>query len=360
MAESAQVPHPKEKPAEQVAVTSASYEKCLSLIEPAAAAVFGADPRVRALGIAPHPEGLFGFAATRNVQAILPQGVPEAQPVRRFETIPVTYNETFGELSCLTMAPALPLTATQVPETLTVRPLVCGLQIQNHDYGLRTAFLPPYGMSIGTLGCLVQDDSGSLFILSNTHVLAPGNQGQPGDAILQPGTTATAYTPPERIARLKRFIPIQPSPVNADPSQGNAVLNEVDAGIAELEPGIGASSGFLPHRRLIPASGTNVPDLMKPLVWKVGRTTGLTLGEIKKSATIVGPIAYPGIGLCWFRNAIEISDPVGTHFSNNGDSGSAILNRDGEVIGLLFAGNGDVTYACPIESVLSALGVGIA
>jgi hypothetical protein len=83
----------------------------------------------------------------------------------------------------------------------------------------------------------------------------------------------------------------------------------------------------------------------------------LTFGQIKKSATIVGPIAYPGIGLCWFRNAIEIRDPVGALFSNNGDSGSVILNRDGELVGLLFAGNGDVTYACPIRSVLSALGV---
>jgi hypothetical protein len=128
MPESAQVPHPEERPAQQVAVTSASYEDCLARIEPAAAAVFGADPRVRALGIAPHPDGRFGFAATRNVQAILPQGA--VQPVHRFETIPVTYNETFGEINCLAVAPALPSMATQVPETLMARPLVCGFRFR--------------------------------------------------------------------------------------------------------------------------------------------------------------------------------------------------------------------------------------
>ncbi|HEX3126092.1 MAG TPA: hypothetical protein VH394_02085, partial [Thermoanaerobaculia bacterium] len=232
--------------------------------------------------------------------------------------------------------------------------LVCGLQIQNHDHNLRAAWLPHY-MSIGTLGCFVRDSSDTLFLLSNAHVLAPGNNGQPGDAILQPGTIATTYPSEERIASFSQFVPIKPSPFGADPSNGDAVLNMVDMAIAEVAQDIQVSSGFLPVHRLTPISGVNSPDLPKPQVIKVGRTTGLTYGEIKKTATIVGPIPYPGIGTCWFRNAFEIRGLGGTLFSNNGDSGSAILNQDGEVIGLLFAGNGDRTYACPIDSVLSAM-----
>ena len=42
-------------------------------------------------------------------------------------------------------------------------------------------------------------------------------------------------------------------------------------------------------------------------------------------------------------------------FSDHGDSGSAILSTTGEVIGLLYAGNGTQTYACPIQAVLTAL-----
>ncbi|MGH7170870.1 MAG: hypothetical protein ACRELG_11375 [Gemmataceae bacterium] len=37
------------------------------------------------------------------------------------------------------------------------------------------------------------------------------------------------------------------------------------------------------------------------------------------------------------------------------DSGSAIVSTTGEVLGLLYAGNGTQTYACPIQSVLATL-----
>jgi len=109
------------------------------------------------------------------------------------------------------------------------------------------------------------------------------------------------------------------------------------------------------------ASPTNLPDpkgLLTPRVgdkvWKVGRTTGLTHGTITAIGTVVGPIPYDP-GPCWFRGQFEIVGDNGTLFSDHGDSGSAIVSTTGEVIGLLYAGNGQQTYACPIESVLPAL-----
>jgi len=47
-------------------------------------------------------------------------------------------------------------------------------------------------------------------------------------------------------------------------------------------------------------------------------------------------------------------------FSDHGDSGAAII-KDGtrEVVGLLFAGNGTDTFACPIDAVLTALNCSI-
>jgi hypothetical protein len=46
----------------------------------------------------------------------------------------------------------------------------------------------------------------------------------------------------------------------------------------------------------------------------------------------------------------------GTTFSDRGDSGSAVLKvGTGQVIGILYAGNGTDTYVCPIDDVLSGL-----
>jgi len=59
-------------------------------------------------------------------------------------------------------------------------------------------------------------------------------------------------------------------------------------------------------------------------------------------------------GLCWFRRSLTIEGIDGTQFSDKGDSGSAIvLEATNHVVGLLYAGNGKQTYACPIQSVLA-------
>jgi hypothetical protein len=84
---------------------------------------------------------------------------------------------------------------------------------------------PPIGSTIsaGTLGCLVTDlTDNSLCILSNNHVLANENLGNPGDAILQPGSFDGGVDPDDRIATLKRFQMI------------NATGNTVDCAIAQV------------------------------------------------------------------------------------------------------------------------------
>ncbi len=48
-------------------------------------------------------------------------------------------------------------------------------------------------------------------------------------------------------------------------------------------------------------------------------------------------------------------------FSDHGDSGSVVVKeKTGEVVGLLYAGNGTDTWACPIDDVLAAFGCKIA
>jgi S1-C subfamily serine protease len=127
----------------------------------------------------------------------------------------------------------------------------------------------------------------------------------------------------------------------------------VDAAVAPLQGGVPFAQSYLPGRQLPDPHGLGTPRV-GDRVFKVGRTTGLTHGTITAVGVVVGPIPYAP-GACWFRQQFEIEGDAGTLFSDHGDSGSAIVSTTGEVLGLLYAGNGTQTYACPMQAVLSAL-----
>ena len=80
----------------------------------------------------------------------------------------------------------------------------------------------------------------------------------------------------------------------------------------------------------------------------------MTFGEVIDVSTIVGPVTYD-FGPCWFRRSIVIEGINGSLFSDRGDSGSAIVRTNGEIVGILYAGNGQQTYACPIDVALQNL-----
>ena len=66
-----------------------------------------------------------------------------------------------------------------------------------------------YNVTAGTLGIIVRDRTTTeRFILSNNHVLANVNDGQKGDAILQPATLDGGQNPADMVANLERFIPL--------------------------------------------------------------------------------------------------------------------------------------------------------
>jgi S1-C subfamily serine protease len=111
--------------------------------------------------------------------------------------------------------------------------------------------------------------------------------------------------------------------------------------------------GYLPQRA-VPAPSGVAPAIIGDRVFKVGRTTGLTHGTITDVSTVVGPVGYDP-GECWFARSIVVEGVNGTLFSDHGDSGSAVVKDNGEVIGLLYAGNGQQTYVCPVDEVQRAL-----
>ncbi|HWK02167.1 MAG TPA: trypsin-like serine protease [Puia sp.] len=226
------------------------------------------------------------------------------------------------------------------------------MQIQNFDNDYRQGEISRGYIVIGTLGCMVRLETGQIALLSNNHVIAGENKGlKSQDRILQPGSLHHNST--DQIATLSDFIDLQVSQPGATPRKGGILYNEIDAGLAQLDPSIQLTQGYLPFRKLI-SPGSSASAKLGDQVFKVGRTTGLTYGTVIDIATIVGPIPYPS-GACWFRDSIVVEGLNGTQFSDKGDSGSAILRTNGEVIGILYAGNGQQTYVCPIDTVLNEL-----
>jgi hypothetical protein len=333
-----------------------AFSEAASQIEQAASQVFDSDPRVRSLGIGRHGSG-FAYVAIRN--AALPVPLSSPLPVlANFQNIPITFQDTQRDPESLVKVPlsgpASPTVGSLVPEQGFHRPLVCGLQIENLDDDLRTGVIAGGHLIVGTLGCFVRLANGGLAILSNNHVVAGENLGQRTvDRIEQPGTGQAG--PGSQAGTLTDFVMLNPSPAGASPSSPAVVFNDVDAGVAGLVANMASPQQYLPLRSAVAAPNGFATAQVGDQVHKVGRTTGLTHGEITQIAVIVGPIPYKP-GPCWFRNAIVIEGVNGTMFSDHGDSGSAIVrSSDGKVVGLLYAGNGQQTYACPIDLVMQSL-----
>jgi hypothetical protein len=216
-----------------------------------------------------------------------------------------------------------------------------------------------YQITAGTFGCLVQRN-GQVFILSNNHILANSNKAQQGDAILQPGPHDGGTTA-DQIGTLEQFIPVSLglpgcgcSPFAflmrllgmAQPRINEPGNNTVDCAIARplsadlvdpdiLNIGIPTGAGTV-------TLGTQVQ--------KSGRTTGHTTGEVTQLDVTVS-VLY-GAQIATFTNQL-MTDAK----SQGGDSGSAVLDMDKRVVGLLFAGSTTSTIMNPIQFVLDALQV---
>jgi hypothetical protein len=266
---------------------------------------------------------------------------------------------------------------TDVVETGIIRPLS-----ENPRTMLRPA---PSGASIGhrdgtagTMGALVTRD-GETFILSNNHVLALLNTGQPGDAILQPAPADGGDPNKHRIGDLAGFVPIrfagEDEPAAADddrreaePAGCAAILlrllgrrfpaimpgletalqtngNAVDAALARPYDDLLVDSRILE----LGGSPTGIVDpALNMTVYKSGRTSGVTMGRITQ-VDVTATIQYGN------RTARYVNQIMTTPISERGDSGSLVVNEDRAAVGLLFSGSDVVSVVSPIRFVLSAL-----
>jgi len=214
-------------------------------------------------------------------------------------------------------------------------------------------FAYPYCCS-GTLGGLVQDGSGTMFMLSNKHVFA-GDQAasendpdvaEPGQEINQPGLIDVNCQdiPADYVGYLTTWC------------EDNINL---DCAIAEIIPGTVDPGGTI--LEIGELSAATLDAYVGLLVKKSGRTSGLTRGEV---TAINGAFNVGGTDECggeqtteYFTGQIVVS---GRKFLLAGDSGSLLVedvDNNPRAVGLLFAGSNTTGIANPIDNVLSYFGV---
>jgi hypothetical protein len=235
--------------------------------------------------------------------------------------------------------------------------------------------IPP-GVSIGhiavtagTFGCLVRRGN-DIFILSNNHVLANVNMAEPGDTIIQPARYDNG-SEPDKVAILAEYIPLD---FGGESASCN-VATGIQKALNWTAQAVGSKHRMIAYRS---APGENLVDaaLARPLdpdqfipeileigrpkgiheatlgtnVQKMGRTTGFTQGYIMQ-VDVTTSVDYNG------RMATFTHQLMATGMSTGGDSGSAVLDEEGYVIGLLYAGSGRATLINPIDTVLRLLNV---
>jgi hypothetical protein len=201
----------------------------------------------------------------------------------------------------------------------------------------------------GTLGLIARHRKTARTVLvSNSHVLAQAGLAKPGDAITQPGRV-DGGAQNDHVAALLDFTTLK-----------TVGSNYVDAAIAVLDDSIAFEAGKVPG--IGPFTQPNgAPLVPGEKVMKVGRTTGLTHGEITVTELDDIVVDYEGIGTAVLDDQIEIKGLPGAPFSKPGDSGSLVIAENLQAVGLLFSGNplandgAGVSYANPLLKVTTTL-----
>lgn len=249
------------------------------------------------------------------------------------------------------------------------RPIKGGIQITNRIVDMNET-MTGSEVERGTLGCIATLNSDkSPVLLSNWHVLM-AHYARHNDRIYQPGPASLAPVP-------LADLPLRPTDKDNAIAKivAHAITEQVDAAIARIDVsswcnccGIdskneinGLSLGGHPPSNFIVGQRPAVSGMT---VYKVGWKSGRTVGRVVTASKPPFTVSLQGVNYA-FSNQIEIesSDPT-KRFSIKGDSGSAIIDDQNYIVGLLFGANnldppGGRTMANHIADVCSALGITI-
>lgn len=235
----------------------------------------------------------------------------------------------------------------------------------------------PGGVSIGhpditagTLACLCKRN-GDLCILTNNHVGANSNNAEIGDPWYQPGPY-DGGTEKDAIAKLLDFVQIQFQGMPEIPCLSSKVfkyvmdialslirssyritfyrdfdesINKVDAALAEVDHPSLVKSEILKIGKIAGITEGNLGLKIQ----KSGRTTEHTTGEITQTEVSV-QVSYGDGKMAMFEDQL-----MAGKMCAGGDSGSAILDMQNRICGLLFAGSDTSTVINRIQNVVELL-----
>jgi hypothetical protein len=219
----------------------------------------------------------------------------------------------------------------------------------------------------GTLGALVADRTGNLYILSNNHVLAESDQARAGDTVVQPALVDLNCNPQagRSVGSLRYVVPLQSRQTNVDAALAAATPAVDGTGaILQLGPPV---NGVL--TAAAPAAGEGealTAGLLNQLhVVKSGRTTGLTCSTVNTVDLSVQVDYYYDCAETqpyYTKTYVNQIGMPGASFADSGDSGALVLDAsNAQPVGLFFASGADdsnhgFSVANPIQDVLSELG----
>jgi hypothetical protein len=224
----------------------------------------------------------------------------------------------------------------------------------------------------GTLGSLVEDKSGTQYVLSNNHVLARSDQSLPGETIIQPGLIDNGCTPygvgpgTTPVATLTGYPGLSSGTGNVDAAIARVSPGAVDSKGDILELGSRQPDGTLAAAPpgISSSGGKGEAAALGMMVAKSGRTTGLTCAAVSAVNVDVVVDYFTDCAETahsfskTFTNQIAVA---GAGFSDAGDSGALVVDTaNAEPVGLFFAGGTDVNgvehaIANPAGDVLAAL-----
>ena len=187
----------------------------------------------------------------------------------------------------------------------------------------------------GTLGFLA-NSGGSLSLLSCMHVLSAGK----GSPVYWLGGPTTSGNGTEQVATITR---------NGGLSTGPGYPNLIDATVAQLAESVDPSIwqiGTLRGFRPTPVAQDEALSLFGAGSAKLRQGT---VTAVTASRDIVYPEWNQTYG---FQQLIEC-----TNFSEEGDSGSAVVDADDNLVGMLIGGNDDHSYCTPIGFLATLLGI---
>jgi hypothetical protein len=235
--------------------------------------------------------------------------------------------------------------AVERPDTGRYRPVRGGTQLMREE-----------SSGIGTLGCLcrVTGDPTKIVALTNHHVLyASCADAQNGEKVGQPTNKESCLgCCSDSIGK------VMDAQCDTDVDIALVQLNGGIEWLAEVE-----EIGVIRGTHAVTAAEANTKTYQ---VRKRGRTSGLTGGTVDDLGLHGTALRPDGSVHRTFTGAMSIKpnpDPARpgqtTHFAKFRDSGAAVVNAAGEVVGIIFMQGGDISYAIPIQPVIAKFATGV-